>query len=101
MTSPTSPPIKGLRVLLDGAHRQEAQGTGISAYSRVLGAGLDRLGCEVRWLSGAVASRKAEALGDQVALADPPPAVSGPRKYAQTALRMGQGVATSSVTARI
>lgn len=92
--------IRGLKVLIDGAYRQEAQGTGISTYSRTLGAGLERLGADVRWLSGAEAPKKSEQLADQVALADPPAPVSGPRRYAQTAMRMGQGIAAARVTAR-
>ena len=99
-SSSKSLPIKGLRVLIDGAYRQEAQGTGISAYSRTLGTGLEKLGADVRWLSGVEASKKPEILADEIALADPPAPASGARRYAQTALRMGQGVVTPRVTAR-
>jgi glycosyltransferase involved in cell wall biosynthesis len=92
--------IRGLSVLIDGAYRQEAQGTGISAYSRTLGVGLEKLGADVSWLSGAEAPAKPGKLADEVALADPPAPVSGPRRHAQTALRMGQGIATAHMTAR-
>jgi glycosyltransferase involved in cell wall biosynthesis len=98
MAAPSS--IRGLKVLIDGAYRQEAQGTGISAYSRTLGAGLEKLGAEVSWLSGAEAPAKSGKLVDEVALADPPLPATGARRYAQTALRMGQGIATARMTAR-
>jgi glycosyltransferase involved in cell wall biosynthesis len=98
---PAQPPrsLKGLRVLLDGNYRQQAEGTGISQYSRTLAAGLGALGCEVKWLSGAQ-SGSADALADQVRFSDPPPAVDGPRRYVQTALRMAAGVLERQVTAR-
>jgi glycosyltransferase involved in cell wall biosynthesis len=94
------PSIRGLKVLIDGVYRHEAQGTGISAYSRTLGVGLEKLGADVSWLSGAEAPGKAGKLADEVALADPPAPARGPRRYVQTALRMGQGIATARMTAR-
>jgi glycosyltransferase involved in cell wall biosynthesis len=92
--------IRGLRVLIDGAYRLEAQGTGISTYSRTLGLGLEKLGADVHWLSGVEAPRNAERLADEIALASPPQQVGGLRRKAQTALRMARGVASALVTAR-
>jgi glycosyltransferase involved in cell wall biosynthesis len=53
----------------------------------------------VKWLSGAQ-SGSADTLADQVRFSDPPPAVDGPRRYAQTFLRMAAGVLEQQVTAR-
>jgi glycosyltransferase involved in cell wall biosynthesis len=95
------PSFDGLNVLVDGLYRFEAQGSGISTYSRTLGDGLSALGCNVSWLSGAsMAGGRPDALADEVALADRPPQLSGLRERAQTIRRMGQGLTSASVTAR-
>jgi hypothetical protein len=95
------PSFDGLNVLVDGLYRFEAQGSGISTYARTLGEGLDALGCNVSWLAGsAVAGGKADALSDEVALADRPPQLSGLRKRAQTLRRMGEGLTSANATAR-
>jgi glycosyltransferase involved in cell wall biosynthesis len=95
------PSFDGLNVLVDGLYRFEAQGSGISTYARTLGEGLATLGCNVSWLSGsAVAGGKADALSDEVALADRTPQLSGLRKRAQTLRHMGEGLTTRNVTAR-
>lgn len=95
------PSFDGLNVLVDGLYRFEPQGSGISTYARTLGDGLSALGCNVSWLSGAATpGGKADALSDEVALADLQPRLSGLRSRAQTALRMSEGLTTASVTAR-
>lgn len=95
------PSFDGLNVLVDGLYRFEAQGSGISTYARTLGEGLDALGCNVSWLAGsAVAGGKADALYDEVALADRPPQLSGLRKRAQTLRRMREGLTSANATAR-
>jgi glycosyltransferase involved in cell wall biosynthesis len=95
------PSFDGLNVLVDGLYRFEAQGSGISTYARTLGEGLAALGCNTSWLSGsALTGRKADALSDEVALADRPPQLSGLRKRAQTLRRMGEGLTSANSTAR-
>ncbi len=95
------PSFGGLNVLVDGLYRFEAQGSGISTYARTLGDGLAAIGCSVNWLSGAAVGRgKADALYDEVALADRMPQLSGLRRRTQTLRRMGEGLASAHVTAR-
>jgi glycosyltransferase involved in cell wall biosynthesis len=95
------PSFDGLNVLVDGLYRFEAQGSGISTYSRTLGDGLTAIGCNVSWLSGAsVAAGRPDPLTDEVALAERTPQLSGLRKRAQTLLRIGEGLTSPHVTAR-
>jgi glycosyltransferase involved in cell wall biosynthesis len=54
----------------------------------------------VCWLSGAEAPKTTGELAYEAAPAAPPAAVSRPRRYAQTAMRMGRGVFTPRMTAR-
>lgn len=89
-----------MRVLIDGAYRGLAQGTGISTYARTLESALHQIGHEVLWLSGAHVSGKPDPLSDTVHAADQQPIPSGPRRYLQTLLSMGAGLMNATVTAR-
>lgn len=89
-----------MRVLIDGAYRDLAQGTGISTYARTLEAGLTQLGHEVMWLSGAHVSGKADPLSDAAHAADDRPPANGLRHYLQTSRNMGAGLLRGSAVAR-
>jgi glycosyltransferase involved in cell wall biosynthesis len=90
-----------LRVVVDGAYRLEAQGTGISTYSRTLGRALASLGHQVSWLSGAHAPRQSDSLVDSASAADRQPEPTGLRRKLQTAKRMAAGVAQATATGRL
>lgn len=97
----TMPSLHGLDVLIDGLYRFEAQGSGISTYSRTLSEALSALGCRVSWLSGAAVGRKQpDDLVDEVALADMSPPSVGLRRHAHTLRLMAGGLATPTITAR-
>jgi glycosyltransferase involved in cell wall biosynthesis len=95
-----SPGARGFRVLVDGDHRADPKGRGLSTYSRTLGTALQAIGCEVSWLTGASAPAKSDAVLDEVLAFDRPPPARGLRLQAQTAMRMASGVITPAVTAR-
>jgi len=88
------------RILIDANARDILQGTGISTYSRTLAAGLEALGHEVSWLSGKRAPRKADALIDEVSLADEAPAGGQLRQNWNTARLMCIGLAASRAVGR-
>lgn len=89
-----------MRVLIDGGYRSLVRGTGISTYARTLETGLTQLGHEVLWLSGAHVSGKTDPLSDAAHAADDTPEANGPRRYLQTATRMGAGLFRGSAVAR-
>jgi glycosyltransferase involved in cell wall biosynthesis len=93
-------PDDSMRVLIDGANRGLAQGTGISTYARTLAAGLADLGHDILWLSGAHVSGKPDPLADAAQAADDPPAGRGLRGYLETAANMSAGLLRASITAR-
>jgi glycosyltransferase involved in cell wall biosynthesis len=89
-----------VRILIDGAHRASAQGTGISAYARTLANSLALLGHEVSWLSGAQVQGKPDPVADAADALDDPPSLAGPRRYVNTASNMAGAILRSSITAR-
>lgn len=88
------------RILIDGDHRADPKGRGLSTYSRTLGAALEALGNEVNWLTGADAPAKPDAVLDEVMAFDRPVPARGLRLQAQTAKRMATSLVTPVVNAR-
>ncbi|MDP3739430.1 MAG: glycosyltransferase family 1 protein [Hyphomonadaceae bacterium] len=88
------------RILIDGDHRADPRGRGLSTYSRTLGAALEALGNEVSWLIGADAPAKPDAVLEEVMAFDRPAPARGLRLQAQTAARMAAGLVTPVVNAR-
>lgn len=91
---------QGLRVLVDGDHRADVKGRGLSNYSRTLGVALEAIGCDVSWLVGASAPAKADPILDEVLAFDQPVPARSLRLQAQTAVRMATGLVTPVVSAR-
>jgi glycosyltransferase involved in cell wall biosynthesis len=87
-------------VLLDGGYREEAEGTGISIYSKTLANGLEAIGLRVLWLSGANVSSNADPLAIQASLAENIETLPAYRRYCRTLLRMTMGCLRGTWMAR-
>lgn len=89
-----------MRVLLDGEYRRQTTGSGLTTYSRTLAAGLNALGHEVAWLSGAHAARRSDPLADAASVADDPIAARGLRQQLETLRAMAGGLIAAGARPR-
>jgi glycosyltransferase involved in cell wall biosynthesis len=87
-------------VLIDGGHAAETEGTGVSAYARLLATAACSLGRRVAWLRELTVAAGRDPLLREAAAHDRPPESTGPRRRLTTLGLMAEGVATGHVRPR-